>query len=460
MMQLFFRIGLLAGIIWLLAGCSDNENSVGETLLGSSRINVNYVEDANVSISNKKDESSDLSSISKGLLGTLNDEVFGKTRSGFAFQLRLPGAVKLKDPSIDSVKLFLNYENYYGLDTLLKQTAKVYLLKDDIQYAKVYNAATEISSMIGEQVGSEGFNKKFVSDTVFLKSKIDEKKDSVINDKKQVDTIIRHLAITLDKERVGQYILNASETDFESSSNFINYFKGLYVNTEDVSATQGVIYGFNMYNSYLRLYFKNRRNAEAPNDTMYNTSFALPITDNSTRFNRPVFLQDKVLSTSSQYIYLQGIHGTKAIIEMPELQSWKDSTKVSVNKATLTFKIATDSTEAKKYPLPYRLELAAVDKEGKKSFLLYSSNSGNVPNGLLNAKDYIYTFHIPEFLQNIVDGKVTFDHFELSTGAIEQRVTSSGGRTYPTDAKNTAARVILFNEGEHKPKLKISYTKY
>ncbi len=164
--------------------------------------------------------------------------------------------------------------------------------------------------------------------------------------------------------------------------------------------------------------------------------------------------------SSSDYIYLQGIHGTKASIKMPELSSWRDSTRVSINKAELVFKVASDSIEISKYPLPYRLELVAVDKKGKKHFLRYSSYAGNIPNGLLNFKEKTYSFHIPEFLQDVADKKVSFSHFELATGTIEQRRSASGIASYPRDAKNTPSRAVLYNSGKYKPTLKVTYTKY
>lgn len=456
MKQLFFTIGIFVGGLWLFSACSDEEGSVGEGLLGTEKVNVAYAKDPDISVTNIKDEESNLSNISTALLGTLNDEVFGKTRSGAAFQVRLSGAVSLKEPTIDSAKLFLAYKNHYGTDTSSTQTARVYLLADAIQYEKVYNAATEIASLIGDEVGVAAFNKELASDTLFLKSKVDSTKDSLINSVKQVDTILEHLVVDLDKQKVGQYILDGSEENFNSSTDFITYFKGLYVNTDDFSASQGAIYGFDVYNSYLKLYFKNHGELTSGKDTIYATTLKLPITDNSARFNKPDFSQPTTLFSNTEYIYLQGIHGSKAKIEMPELAAWKDSTRVSINDAKLVFKIAIDSIEAKKYPLPYRLELAVVNGEGEKTFLRYSSYSQSIPNGILDSEAYTYTFNIPEYLQNLVEGKDSFSHFELSTGTIEQRTTGN----YAGDARNAAARVVLHNAGENKPTLKVTYTKY
>lgn len=464
MKQLFLATLALVGSICIFSACSDEEGAVGEQLLGSGRINVSFVESSKTKIATQKDIKSDLSSFSTALIGTLNDDIFGKTNTGAAFQVRLPGPIKLNEPQIDSVKLYLAYKNYYGADTALMQNARVFLLKESLKFGEVYNAETDVDALLGEEVGNKLFNKHLASDTIFLKSKVDKTKDSVINSKKQVDTIIRHLVINLDKNKVGQYILNGSDSDFKSSKDFVNYFKGLYVKTDDVSGRQGAIYGFDIYNSQMAIYFKNRRAEKAPNDTLYRASFYLPVTDNSVRFNKPSFSLKANITSNKDNIYLQGVRGTKARIDMPEINQWKDSTNVSINKAELVFQIAVDSDAAKKYPLPSRLELVAVDKDGKREFLNYSAQLATIPNGLLNLKDKVYSFHIPEYLQRIVKKKTTLDHFEISTGSLSARIISDrNGRRQvfaPVSSKDVADRVVLHNSGDKKPALKITYTKY
>lgn len=460
MKNLFLAIALLLGGLLLFSACSNDEGSVGDELLGTSKINISYIEDSTISITNTKDTESDLSNISKALLGTLNDEVFGKTRSGVAFQVRLTGNVKFDRATIDSVKLFLAYDGFYGKDSLKMQNAKVYLLNDDIQSAKIYNAAFQIASILGEEVGHKEFNKELASDTIYLKSKIKgkETEDSIKDSKKQVDTILRHLTIPLDNEKVGQLILDAPKDVFKSGTDFIRFFKGLYVNTDDISGVEGAVYSFNVYGSFLRLYYKNHAILSSGKDTIYEASYILPITDNSARFNLPEFTQNTEILSSENSIYLQGIHGTKGKIEIPELSSWKDSTRVSINSAELVFKIATTEAEVKKYQLPYRLELVMVDKKGKKTPIRYASSQSGipVPTGFLDVKNRIYTFQISDLLQDIVDNKKDFDYFELSTGNIELRQNGN----YPGDAKNSAARVVLHKTGANKPMLKVTYTKY
>ncbi len=457
MKQLLTLIGATLSVGMLLSSCSGDEDAnVGETLLGTSELDINFATES-LTIQSEADTNSDLSQISVALIGTLNDKVFGKTQGSAAFQVRLPGAVSFNQATADSVKLFLAYKNHYGVDTTLKQKARVYLLNNPIEYSKHYDANTNISSLIGDEVGSKSFYKNLVSDTIFLKSKKDPAKDSIIGNAKQVDTILRHLVIDLDKTKVGQYILNASSTDLESTVNFLDYFRGLYVKTDDVTdaGKQGVIYGFNMYRSSLMLYYKDKKTLKNGADTLISKRLFFPVTDNSARFNKPTFTRSNDFFNNNEYIYLQGIKGSKAIINSSGLKKWAGATKKNINKATLEVKIATDTTEIKSYPLPYRLNLAAVDENGKKTNLRYTVN-GQYLSGILSLNSYSYTFYITEYLQDIVDGKRTFDHFELSAGNIELM----GKRVQPTDGKNTASRVVLYNSGEHKPVIKIAYTNY
>ncbi len=444
MKQLLILIGATVSVGMLLSSCSGDEDAnVGEGLLGTSELDINFSTES-LTIQSEADTNSDLSQISVGLLGTLNDNVFGKTQGSAAFQVRLQRAVSFNQAIADSVKLFLAYKNYYGVDTTLEQQAKVYLLNNAIEYGQSYNANTDILSLIGDEVGSSPLNKNTLeSDTIYPTG---DKNNPLVGS-----------FVDLDKTKVGQYILNASSTDLESTANFLDYFKGLYVKTDDVTDTnkQGAIYGVDMYRSFLLLYYKNQVTLANGTDTLISKSLSLPITDNSARFNKPTFTHPTDLFNANNYIYLQGIKGSKAIIESPDLKSWAGLAKKNINKAFLRVKIATDTIEAKKYPLPYRLNLAAVDEDGKKTNLRYTVN-GQYLGGLLDAKEYTYTFYITEYLQDIVDGKQTFDHFELSAGNTELL-----GRTLqPIDGKNTASRVVLHNAGEHKPVIKVAYTNY
>ncbi len=464
-MKQLFLLGIVVGGLFFFSSCSDdNEGAVGASLLGANRMNIISVEDTNISVKTSQENTADLSQISTALLGTINDKDFGKMQSSVAFQVRLQNSVSFNKPEIDSVKLFLAYQNFYGKDSLLQQTAKVFLLNNSLEYAKKYNAKTDIDVLLGDEVGTTQFNKKMVSDTIFLKSKLDNTKDSVINEKKQYE-LIKHLTIKLDNEKVGNYILNAPKSSFESTDSFLEYFKGLYVKTDDI-AEEGAIYGFNVYKSFMMLYYKEHFTLSSGKDTIVNNVVGFPITDNSARFNFPKFmLKDKVLATTDK-IYLQGLHGTKAKIEMPNLSQWKDSTRISINKAELIFKVAEDKTEIKNYPLPLRLELKVVDKKGDTKNLNYSSLGGrNSIIGLLNPENNTYTFQMPEYLQSIIEGRNTFSHFEIGVSGVEQRMMiGANGRQelvfYPVNSKNIPARVILYSNGENKPIFNVTYTKF
>lgn len=449
-------------VVQVFTSCSDKGESIGESLLGTTKINVLNKEDKNISIINTIDKTADISKMSVGLLGTLNDEVFGKTQSGFAFQLRLPGYVKWDAPRIDSVKLFLEYANTYGDDREISQKAKVYKIEQALDYLTEYDNRFDITPLLGDEVGQTVFNEKLVSDSVFLKSKVDNTKDSIVNGKKVLDKLIKHLVVNLDTLKIGRYILNGTDEDFKSSNNFLAYFKGLYIKTEDIaSSNQGAIYGFNVYNSFMQLYFTEMNDTD---ETTNKKVLSLPITDNSARLNVVKFTHKDFITEDDTNIYLQGIHGTKGIVNIPSISAWKNMNRVSINNAELVFKakVFEDGVDTKKYPLPKRLELVAVDADNKKEFLNYTNISGErTANGILNTQDSTYTFFIPEYLQQIVDGKKTYKHFEISTAGIvlktgsDQQVIS-----YSDDAKNSPARAIIFNYGEHKPTLNVVYTKY
>ncbi len=454
MKQLFLKGAILA-IMFSCFSCREDEmESLGDTLLGAEKISVNSTKDSYILSNTILDQKSDLSQISTALLGTLNDELFGKMQSGFAFQVRLSRSVSFRKPQIDSVKLFLAYQNCYGKDTIIKQKANIFLLKTPLIYSEKYNQTSDIESFLGDKVGSISFNKKMASDTIFLKSKVDETKDSLINDKKQYK-LLNHLSIKLDNQKVGEYIFKAPKGTFESTANFLEYFKGLCLRTEATKG-DGAIYGFNMYQSALMLYYKDQVTLSSGKDSLVNMVEQFPITDNSARFNFPKFEHKKEIFSSQDKIFLQGLHGTKAKLELPDLKNWKDSTRVSINKAELVFTVAQSDDQIKDYSLPESLELKVIKKKENARLVKFM--------GILNPKKKTYTFQISEFLQSIIEGN-DFEYFEVGVGGIEQRlVAGSGGKQeqvlYPIDAKNIASRVVLFKSGVNKPQLKVTYTKY
>lgn len=446
----------------LLFSCVENQ-TIGKNLLGKDQLKVRSSSTQSFSITQTFKDKVHWGSISSAYIGTLNDLELGQTHAASAFQFRLPQKLYLYSPEVDSVFLSLNYESTYG-NPDIEQKARVYKLEGDLTEKKILESNFDITSLLGEEVGFSSFKEKNISDSIFWKSKLNPSKDSLKNGKKVLKTTITHLKIRLDKEKIGQYLLNGNEDTYHSSNNFIEYFKGLYIKTDVLEDSKsGALYGFNVYNTRLQVYFRNGRKEGTKRDTI---NFSFPVTDNSVRMNQAILSRKQTQSTNKDYIYIQGLGGSNAKIEIPSLQNWADSIDYAINNAKLSFKVVPEMGNDKQKPLPGVLSLSFVNQKDEK----YSLNSVNwgtgtsTINGLLNSTDSTYTFFISGLVQDIIKNKIQVKYFILDIADIGLKTqTDSYGRTtkspYSRDKQNTVSRVVLYNKGKYRPKLDIIYTK-
>lgn len=452
---------LLSGML-VLSSCVDDQ-TVGEGLLGTDKLEVDGVEKSTFEIEPEYKNKAIWNEISTIQLGTINDKQLGQTQASSAFQFRMNNSMKLYNPQIDSVKLTLSYKGVYG-DADVEQKIRVYKLNGDLKDKDVLEDDFNITPLLGEEVGVESFRKKDISDTIYWKSKLDNSKDSLLNGKKVVKSKVNSLTIKLDKDKIGNFILNAPSGTFTSSESFIDFFKGLYIATDLLPDNEkGALYGFDVYGTNLELYYRNGRAEGNEIDTI---STVFRVTDNSVRINNALFKRDNATAYSNpNYICLMGLGGMKAKIDIPNLNTWVDSVDYAINKAEITFKVVPNMGNDNDKKLPQCLSLSFVDSEDNNySLNSFSVGSVSTVNGLLNSEDSTYTFLIPNVLQDIVKGDTKIKHFELTTAELGMKNTVNNyGNTsyslYTVTERDIANRVMLYREGEHKPKITVVYTK-
>ncbi len=453
--NLFSYIGIFCLGVSLLS-CND-DGVVGDSLLGNDKVAVLYAENEINEIYTVNNKDANLNETNVALLGTFNDPEFGQTKSSAAFHLRLTGPIQFRNAKADSAKLYLYYSSHYG-DSMAMQTARVFQLNQPISFTENYTQEFDISPLLGAEVGSQRFNKKSIKDSIFLKSVVDITADSLdANGNKVLDSLINHLVVNIDKDLV-QEILDAPASSLESGEAFVDYFKGLYLNT-DALTEEGAVYSFDWFNSSLRIYYQNQG---IDVDTFYNASFGFPITDNSARINFPYFengsgdfanaFDDQ--TTTHETLYLKGVSGSKVTFNIDGINNWQDSTNVIVNKALIRFKVDSDSLTLAQYPAPSQLLLAAIDEEGEEQFISFPG----LNIGVFNSSDSSYVFPIPYYLQNII-GLDRNNDGDLNDSQDLQQITNYGFNLYIAGERNTPKRVVIRNKGEDKPKLEVTYTR-
>lgn len=326
------------------------------------------------------------------LAGSYTDPVFGLSRASFFSEIRLPNNNNNftfgTDPVLDSVVLTLAYSDYYG-DTLTPMDMKVY--QTDSAMALDTNYSTNDLIPLGQQL---------FSGTVNIYPK-----DSV-----EVSGANRapHLRLRLD-DTFGTSFITSGNANFVDNTTFINYFKGIHVKSEDVTATgQGVIMSFNLQASMSKLtfYYKNGT------DTTKKTA-NFEINSNCPRFNH--FEHDYTTAEfgntfpvpGANKLYIQSMSGVKVRLKFPNLKNFNlAGGPTAINKAELVIPVL-DNTTFKNHT---NLLIFGVDSAGAEAIIPDLLEPTSYYGGAYNTTDKNYKFNLARYVQRVVNGKIANDY--------------------------------------------------
>lgn len=405
---------LIAGVLLLamVTSSCNEQNDLGlEVLPGTDLITVKEVLIKDDISSFTHSEESLISSGGTSLLGSFNDPVFGDTDIEFAAQFRLtsyPGFGT--NTVVDSVRLYLYYKSVYG-DTLTAQHFSVYELEAPLDADQDYTQDIDLKAMSYDQLLGE----------ISHIPKIEV--DSASN-----DTAFQSIIIPIDNS-LGEKLVNLDSTILVNNDSLLDAFKGLFVETREVTEGIGSILTLETASaSRLVVYYNNEENDIEEPDTLF-TSFI--ITDNSARVNSidhdysgtPVEPNLDQQTVQDENIYVQPTGGLKALILIDGLETWKDSIiirgtdtiKYAINKAELIFQTDTVATDKENFAPPRQLLITFIDDEGNEKLPKDYYFNPNFYGGFLYP-EYKYRFNITQHMQAIIDGEVDNNGFYLSTG--------------------------------------------
>jgi len=385
----------------------------------------------------------------KSLLGSFNDPVFGTSTIDFAAQFRLQLFPDYGvNPTADSINLYLYYRVIYG-DTLTTQKIRVFELESPLDIDADYYQDVNLKSLASNKLlGELDFTPTVSLDTLYS------------------DTLYQLLTIPLDIS-LAERLIVADSLQMINNDVFLEYFKGLYIETEKVSEEGGVILtldaasGSDFQGSALVLYYNNDELREISDG---DSSFVMPfvITDYSARVNSyshdysNTAFEDHLNQdvNNDSLIYVQATGGLKSKILIDDLTSWKDSVNFAINKAELVFQVdtlefePTSILEVAPFPFnfapPQQLLLTIIDENGKE-FLPIDYVFNPISYGGYLEIGYVYRFNITQHLQEIIEGSVGNHGFFLT----------------PANKNSEAKRVILKGStSETGIKLIITYSKF
>lgn len=378
----------VATLVFINTSCNKKPETIGLDLVDYNKLYVGYDTIIDITAYSSIEDSVITDETSQNLLGSQYTNVFGLTNTSFYTQLRLSNIQPDfgENPQADSVIFIMVYSGYYG-NISTGQTVKVFEINEDI-----YNDSSYYSNNSFDVKDIELANFTFVPNP---------------NDSVLIDTVkyAAELRIPLNESFIDRIFTDADSTDMSSNDDFIDFFKGLYVTTENVTAPgEGAVLCFDLLNdrSNVTIYY---------NDTL---SYQFVINYNNARVGK--FEHDYSLSSDQTFIqqvvngdttlgteklYLQGLAGVKTTIKFPGLTEWIESGNIAISQAKL---IIPAEQPADELAPPDNLVLFSLNEDGQYVFTADQLEGDDYFGGDYNSDLNCYQFRISFYIQDLVQG--------------------------------------------------------
>lgn len=375
-----FYIVFIAVAIFYFSGCIKS-SVIGGDILKDDEINVEYIDTNSVIVYSEKNDSAKVFPIflKTYLLGTIENDVFGKETASLFCDFRTLGAIPGGNFNIDSVVLTLIIDTLGYGDKNSLHDIKIYKLEENIDVSKTYYSNSQIPNIQSE------IGRKEVTGIIDSISVIEPESDTVY--------YFEQVRIHLDKEE----FLDLMNDTFalKSDTLFKDIFKGLYIES-NVTGNNSIlnvqyIDSGNKNKTRIEVYYTE--NSELKK-LRFNIDNAVSHLEHDYQSSEVInYLGDK--SKGDSLLFIQGMEGVKLNIDIPDLTNFKDK---NINKAELVF-----YTLEKNYfdPLPRKFITEFEDFDGEKKYIKDYEEA----EGYNNSEFYGGT---PEKVE--VDGKILYKY--------------------------------------------------
>lgn len=372
---------------FFITGCEEDPTDVGvgvqptDEELGVSKTDTITLEAQSVLVDSVRTDRTEFS-----LLGSIYDTEFGVSSASVFTSFALSSAEYDfgEEPVLDSVVLMMQYNRYYG-DTAAPQTIHVYPLQEKIEDT-LYS-----SNNLFEYDESADYANSYTHHP--------RPTDSVTID---TNMYAPHVRIPMSDE-FGNFLLNAEDTDMENTENFVDFFKGLYITTEQETQPGSgslVSYKLTGNQSRIRIYYHNQDDTASfdyivgdatPRTNHYEHNYDLA----SEEFKQQLIEGDTTLG--NEKLYLQTLAGVRVKVRIPELE--KTNKDLVVNDAQ--FIVNTMDNDG--YSKPERLYVIGLDEKGD-FYELPDVSEGNAYLGGNMRDDGTANFRLSMYVQGLITG--------------------------------------------------------
>ncbi len=371
--------------------------------------------------------------LSACLLGSYNDETFGRTLASFSTQFALSGA----NPNfpetfeVDSVIFSVAYTGYsYG--SLGEGYLSVKELSADLPKTSSFNSAYNAPVLNENLLANPSQMFQFRPKTYLFGTE---------------DSLAPQLRLPL-KNSLGTRLLQPTDTSaLDSDANFQAYFKGLKV--EAGSYPLGVVaLDLTNINSKITVYYRYDNGGAA--DT---TFYEFPVTSDCGRYShlqhfyqfasQPELQNLANVDTLANQgmLYLQAGAGTKVKLELPHLLDLQMSEGRIINKAELVVPYEPDP----KYAPTSQIFVFYQNSEGT-LVALPDQFSGNIGGGVEEANKR-YRLNITQYVQKVISGELENAPLFIVSGAAGVSVnrTVLHGPDYSNVASENTRLIITYS---------------
>lgn len=419
--------GLFLFLTVFFSSCDDEANFLGRDILPSGDdITTSYTEDTEISVNTVSSKPVVTSANPQMLLGSYEDEIFGRSRADILTNLEVIRREIETDFIIDSLVLSLEFSGFLG-DSLYRQNLRVYELTDSLQSDTLFYSDFPAEGMYD--------NTRILAEANVLAT----------------DTLLHfHLS---DPDLISRFE-EVNDSVFNSQEGFDLFFYGFYITTDSVSSPGGAF-------KYLDLSSSNTKFSMYYHlvDSVDTEELQMRVGELTPKVNR--FMHNYQPGRVSGYInqdgtedsliYLSAMGGVNTKISFPGIEEWLDKKPIAINKAELVLS-AEDTVYSglSTFNYPGSLALYSYDENDNYQFIYdyRVDNSGDrgFYDGNYDSQTNTYRFNIGVHLQSYIQGDI--DDLNLILLSSQSSLTANRVVLKGPDAQT------------NKMKLQISYTEF
>ena len=353
-------LGLFSMVFFTIISCEKEIESIGVNLVDNNNFSTNKLT-TEVITANENVERVISNGVPQYLLGVYSDTEFGKLKASIVTQLTIPTTADSYDygtnANIDSVIIDIPYQSTRDLENYTDGKPKfeidsVFGDVDTEFSLSVYELKTFLNTLDPEdptKLATYYSDKEFMKDgTPLFSGNFKVNPDDTVTYVKRympdatvydIDTIKRadispSIKLPLNEAMIQQlFVDNASSSEFESSDDFQHYFRGLFIEAEELGNDNSHLISLDLTNANMTIYYSNEEDEAEGVDTNENGTTGEQGVRVSQEYvfslgaiNSNVLNRDTTNSKASgeNRLYVQGAAGSTATIDILSTENLTD----------------------------------------------------------------------------------------------------------------------------------------